>query len=172
MRGWKFQVQNIISEQDGHLFTRVQRDFYNSRINEINIIFQNQGLEIQNAKLEIHWGFKDLCCLFIRSETIPNDFSTIDVGEWKDVDKFPPKFVNSNDFISNLITGIDIKLVRMSKLKRTMTKNNHFQMYFNLFWQANFINKIISYFPFANKIINCLDFVTLQSEFSDLKKKI
>ena len=80
------------------------------RINLSNIIFQNQCLEIQNLKSQIHLCIRDIASLFIKSEFIPQDISSFVQTDWINGPETREKFLNFKDFIFILGTDLDPRL--------------------------------------------------------------
>ena len=140
-----------------------------TKLNQINIKFQDQSLEIQHIKLEIQKFLKFVCSLYIKIGELP-DFNQVEKHDWntwenKVIEK--EKFLPYDEFLVNLITDLDSKLETLTSLDLDDQENltNIFQPFL-----AEIASQTISYFPLSDELINSFDFVTLNLEPSQIKK--
>jgi len=134
------------------------------RINLSNIIFQNQCLEIQNLKSQIHLCIRDIASLFIKSEFIPQDISSFVQTDWINGPETREKFLNFKDFI--FILGRLNEVINWDiSIQEEIT--SIFQPYLCMIFRY-----LLKYLPYNDELVNILDFVTVNPSFSDLKQKI
>jgi len=139
------------------------------KLNEANILFQNQQLEIQNLLLGTQLLIKEFARLILKSEEIPKDIKSFKDKQWEEIENYSSKFINHQEFISILITDLDKDLFQLENLSEDEKKlfAKDFQSFI-----AKIFNRLIYYLPFADELINTLDFVNLNQEPDELKKKI
>jgi len=139
------------------------------KINQANITFQNQSLEIHLLKLTMTKLIKDIANLLFPFEEIPKDLRIFKTKEWKEIELHSSKFLSTESFTSTLITDLGFQLRDLNHLKNQ--DQNQFADIFQPFL-AKLLSKLNKYLPYEDKIIDTLDFVTLNMEFPDLKRKI
>lgn len=134
-------------------------------MNEINITYQDQSLEIQYLKTESHRCIR----LFLDSKFIPKDICDFQTAEWTNIESYKEKFMSYKDFIFTVITDLDSNLISLEALNENdkIDFANAFQPFL-----AKLLSKLLFYIPFSDELINTLDFVTLNMEADELKKKI
>jgi len=139
------------------------------KFNEMNILFQSQNLEIQNLLTGMQHMIKEFARLIIRTNYIPKDVKAFKEEEWDNLENYSSKFLSHHEFISVLITDVDKNLLPLESLdeEEKLKFANDFQPFI-----AKALNRLIYYFPFTDELINTLDFVTLNQEPDELKKKI
>ena len=157
-------LQNPIFRLYIKFFTKVI-----NKMNHTNIIFQNQTLEIQDLKLEIHKFLKEFAKIFLDPKSVPKNIIELKEEQWEDLEAYTPKLLSPEDFITNIITDLDYQLIDLESLSTEEKKT--FADTFQPF-MTKMMSRLIYYLPFADDLINTLDFVTINMEFDELKKKI
>jgi len=138
------------------------------KINEANVLFQKQTLEIQSLKNIINQLIKDFAKLLLSFREIPNikDFKN---PEWQKVGEQTDKFQSTSEFMITLSLDLDYKLKGLETYDDENKKK--FAQIFQPFL-AKIFKELIFYLPFADKLIDALDFVTIDMELPELKEKI
>lgn len=143
------------------------------KLNEMNIKFQDHHLEINHLLAEMQNRIRDFARLTLKNEFI-KEFFPKNPGEflkskWEDVQTYKEKYLPYQEFIFTLITDQDKNLLPLENLQDEQKKK--FAEVFQPFL-AKIISRLVFYFPVADELVNTLDFVTLDRESDELKKKI
>ena len=139
-----------------------------NKLNHLNIIFQHQALEIQHLKLEIHKFLKEFALLFLNSKSFPTNIIELKEEEWQDSNAYTTMLLSPEDFIMNIVLDLDHQLVDLESFSSEEKK-----VFADIFqpFMIKIISRLIYYLPFADELINTLDFVSLNMEFDELKKR-
>jgi len=141
----------------------------NKRLNKINIKWQNQSLEIQNLKLEMNQCLKDISCLFLNPEKIPEEVTEMKLKQWDKEENFQDFILPHDIFIQTIIREIDPNLKDILLLEEE--KQQKFAEVLKKFL-SKVLSLLVHYLPVGDKTIDSLDFVTLVHPLPILKEKI
>jgi len=139
------------------------------KLNETSIKFQNQTSEIQNLKLEISRCLRDLAKLYVHHHQIPKNVIEFSEKYWTNSIEQQDKFLSPRDFIISISENLDSRLREIEKLSED--QQNNFADTFQIFL-AKLLSLLIHYLPITDKLIDSLDFVSLNSEYEQLKEQI
>ena len=139
------------------------------RINETNIAFQKQSLEIQGLKQNMQRLITQMARLLLTSSDLPSNIRDFKNEEWKNIQDLTEKFKSPSIFITSLSTDLDHRLKELESISEVYQEK--FSEVFQPFI-AKILSLLISYFPYTDEIIESLDFVTLNMEIQDFKSKI
>jgi len=139
------------------------------QINETNIEFQNQHMEIGNLKTELFKCLKGLLGLYVSNDCVPKELGQFAEPIWQDINNYKEKFLPPKKFIETLALDLDMRLKGLETLseKEQIDITNTYQDYL-----SKFIKTPIGYLPINNDLINCLDFVNLNMGEYDFKSKV
>ena len=140
-----------------------------NNLNQLDIQFQSRTLENQSLKLETHKSLKEFSLIFLNSTSVPVNVEEFKSEEWEDTTTYGDKFLTPEDFGSNIISDLDHGLTSFNSL--SLQTKNEFAKIFQPF-MVKILSRLVHYLPIADQLINSLDFVTLNMEFDELKKKV
>ena len=140
-----------------------------TKMNAVNIAFQNQSLEIQQLKSQIYQCIRDIGNLFIHPNHFPSNLLDLQEEDWRNFDEAKEKFISSKDFISVLITDLDPKISPLESYSEEA--QNEFTEVFQKYLHEIF-RLLFEYLPYKDQIVNVLDFVILSASLHELKQKI
>ena len=118
------------------------------KINEANVLFQKQTLEIQSLKSIINRLIKDFAKLLLSFREIPSNIKDFKNPEWQKIGEQTDKFQSISEFMITLSLNVDYKLKELETYDDENKKK--FAQIF-LPFLAQIFKELIFYLSFADK---------------------
>ena len=138
------------------------------KINNTNIHFQNQSLEIDQLPLIMNKIIKEIAELVLKISMIPEDISLLCDLNWKDDEAF---LRDNDNLLDTLARELNNEMfLEVAQLEDETIKTDLIATFRN-FLQL-LLKKLLSYLPVQDKVVKSLSFLSFNENKDELKSKI
>jgi len=138
------------------------------RLNNVNMKFQDQRMEIQGLKIEMIKYIKRIAALYLTPESFLSNLLLLNKSEFEEIEEQKKHFIFPQSFVRLISAELDIRLEKINTWSESK-RNKFTEIFQNLL--AEILKYLLHYLSFQDPLNDSLDFVSLQILLKYSKRK-